>query len=165
MVRDIICNISHSYTNETSLKFLDQWKRIISIFFPVLLISSVRHFYFLTFLPFLFFFSWHSLIMWPWLAWNSLCRPSWLHRDLPASASRILGLKECAAMLGLTGFYWTFIQSLRSSTLRRTDSRRSCVISEAPSLSAKDTRHTKVLPYPHPSSPVHDPHFNLSITL
>jgi hypothetical protein len=32
-----------------------------------------------------------------WLSWNSLCRPGWsrTHRDLPASASLVLGLKTC----------------------------------------------------------------------
>ncbi|EDL88419.1 rCG61286, isoform CRA_a [Rattus norvegicus] len=31
------------------------------------------------------------------MSWNSLCRPGWLltHRDTPASASRVLGLKAC----------------------------------------------------------------------
>ncbi|XP_050006399.1 XK-related protein 8 isoform X2 [Alexandromys fortis] len=34
-----------------------------------------------------------------WLSWNSLCRPDWplTHRDPPASASRVLGLKVCTA--------------------------------------------------------------------
>jgi len=33
------------------------------------------------------------------LSWNLLCRPRWCqnHRDLPASASQVLGLKMCAA--------------------------------------------------------------------
>ena len=32
-----------------------------------------------------------------WLAWNSLCRPSWppTNRDLPASTSSLLGSKAC----------------------------------------------------------------------
>ena len=33
----------------------------------------------------------------PWLSWNSLCKPDCpqTHRDLPVSASQVLGLKTC----------------------------------------------------------------------
>jgi hypothetical protein len=43
----------------------------------------------------------------PWLSWNSLCRPDRL-RDLPASASRVLGLKACARQPGnkTVNFKW-----------------------------------------------------------
>ena len=41
---------------------------------------------------------------------DSLCTPGWLriYRDLPASASRVLGLKECAATPGPAVFQHCF---------------------------------------------------------
>ena len=33
------------------------------------------------------------------LSWNLLCRPGWPHKDLPASASQVLGLKVCTWLL------------------------------------------------------------------
>ena len=38
----------------------------------------------------------------PWLAWNSLCKQSWFctHRNLPISASPVLGLKTCNTSSG-----------------------------------------------------------------
>lgn len=43
----------------------------------------------------------------PWLVWNSLCKPGWppTHRDMPAFASRVLGLKVCTTTLSLYFIY------------------------------------------------------------
>jgi hypothetical protein len=46
--------------------------------------------------PFYFMVSWdRDFSVKPWLSWNSLCRSGWTqtHRDLSASASRVLELK------------------------------------------------------------------------
>ena len=44
----------------------------------------------------------HCLLVWSWLVWDLLCRPGYplTHRDLPASASRVLGLKAWAPKSG-----------------------------------------------------------------
>jgi hypothetical protein len=36
----------------------------------------------------------------PWLTWNSLYKPDWsqTEKDLPASASKVLGLEACTTM-------------------------------------------------------------------
>jgi hypothetical protein len=45
----------------------------------------------------------------PWLAWNSVDQAGLELRDLPASASQVLGLKVCATtptLLGIQDFLW-----------------------------------------------------------
>jgi hypothetical protein len=47
----------------------------------------------------------------PWLSWNWLYRPGGpqTHRDQPASASRVLGLKVCTPTLSLfSKLYFTY---------------------------------------------------------
>lgn len=44
----------------------------------------------------------------PWLAWNSLCRPSWplSLRDLPTSASQMLRSKAYTTMVASNNLFW-----------------------------------------------------------
>ena len=43
-----------------------------------------------------------ALTVWFWLPWNLLCRQGWHRppRDLPTSASQVLGLKVCTTTPG-----------------------------------------------------------------
>ena len=95
---------------------------------------------------FVMFFLGQSFSMYPWLSWNSLCRPGWLqtHRDPPASvfASQVLGLQAYATTIQLVlEYYWLYASHL---TLFMTCSPRFC-LSEFQKLAVSHGG----LPYPY----------------
>ncbi|EGW07852.1 hypothetical protein I79_010928 [Cricetulus griseus] len=49
-----------------------------------------------------------------WLSWNSLCRKDWTgtHRNLPASASRVLPLKGLKVCAPTPGYFKSFLNEL-----------------------------------------------------
>lgn len=75
-----------------------------------------------------------------WLPWNLLCTPGWpeTHRGLPTFASRVLGLKASATMLGHLVFLCRFRSGIGHSGL---DTPKSVINQEnAPQTSLADQR-------------------------
>ena len=77
--------------------------------------SSSFLFCFLFLFCFVLCFSRQGFSVWPWLSWNSLCRPGWSRNQ--KSTSQVLGLKACTttnfieASLLLVAFRWNVLHS------------------------------------------------------
>jgi hypothetical protein len=80
-------------------------------------------FWFVCLFVFVFvFFSKQGFSVYPWLSWNSLCRPHWPRtQKSTSSASQVLGLKACAITAWLFFvFVFVFFKNIQVLSARLT---------------------------------------------